>query len=314
MVNRRGILLLPILILILSGCFRQASDPIEPVNESLSDVSGQQVMPTQTQASTDTDGMITDTPANNTDMPMPTSEEQPTDSDATDADTDSPQIQVTASTPVPLATSTLAATNTLQPTVDTGTGGGAVGPVSLATETPEFITPQAGGSGAITTPTPLPTQPIDPTPTEPAQPEAGVDVDDSCLYVVQRGDNLYRIAVNNNTTIDDLVAINPGLNPNLIFEGDEIILPDCDPDETAAEEPEDPADEETTSDDEADSDDEGDTTVVGTPGELVHVVASGETLSTIAQRYDVTIASIIEANQLADPNRLSVGQELVIPQ
>lgn len=45
----------------------------------------------------------------------------------------------------------------------------------------------------------------------------------------------------------------------------------------------------------------------------VHVVQPGETLSVIAQRYGVTVAAIVSSNNLADPDRLSVGQELSIP-
>jgi murein DD-endopeptidase MepM/ murein hydrolase activator NlpD len=45
----------------------------------------------------------------------------------------------------------------------------------------------------------------------------------------------------------------------------------------------------------------------------IHVVASGETLYTIALRYRVTVEAIVAANELADPNRLRIGQELVIP-
>lgn len=44
-----------------------------------------------------------------------------------------------------------------------------------------------------------------------------------------------------------------------------------------------------------------------------HVVASGETLSSIASRYGVTVLAIVEANQLANPDVLAIGDELVIP-
>ncbi len=48
-------------------------------------------------------------------------------------------------------------------------------------------------------------------------------------------------------------------------------------------------------------------------GPTVHVVASGETLGTISQRYDVTVEDIMAANGLDNANFLSVGQELTIP-
>ncbi|HRU42256.1 MAG TPA: LysM peptidoglycan-binding domain-containing protein, partial [Candidatus Diapherotrites archaeon] len=46
---------------------------------------------------------------------------------------------------------------------------------------------------------------------------------------------------------------------------------------------------------------------------LIHVVKPRETLWQIANRYRVSTASIAEVNGLPDPNRLVVGQALVIP-
>lgn len=46
---------------------------------------------------------------------------------------------------------------------------------------------------------------------------------------------------------------------------------------------------------------------------LIHVVSSGETLWQISNRYGVSISEIISINQLLNPNRLVIGQALVIP-
>ena len=46
---------------------------------------------------------------------------------------------------------------------------------------------------------------------------------------------------------------------------------------------------------------------------VVHVVAWGETLWSIATQYSVTPEAIIEANHLTDPNHIYAGQRLVIP-
>jgi membrane-bound lytic murein transglycosylase D len=49
-------------------------------------------------------------------------------------------------------------------------------------------------------------------------------------------------------------------------------------------------------------------------GESVqHRVCRGETLSKIAARYGVTVETIQRANRLSSPNRISIGQSLVIP-
>lgn len=44
-----------------------------------------------------------------------------------------------------------------------------------------------------------------------------------------------------------------------------------------------------------------------------YTVQSGDTLSAIAQRFDTTIEALVEANDIDDPDIITVGQELVIP-
>ncbi|HKY31719.1 MAG TPA: LysM peptidoglycan-binding domain-containing M23 family metallopeptidase [Candidatus Polarisedimenticolia bacterium] len=47
--------------------------------------------------------------------------------------------------------------------------------------------------------------------------------------------------------------------------------------------------------------------------ELTHVVERGQTLSSIARRYGLTVRRIAAANGIADPSRLAAGRRLVIP-
>lgn len=46
---------------------------------------------------------------------------------------------------------------------------------------------------------------------------------------------------------------------------------------------------------------------------IIHVVQSGESLWQIASRYNVDINSIVQLNELPNPNQLVIGQSLVIP-
>jgi len=48
-------------------------------------------------------------------------------------------------------------------------------------------------------------------------------------------------------------------------------------------------------------------------GGTEHVVARGETLSTIAKTYGVTADAVAKANGITNPNTIQVGQKLVIP-
>ena len=54
-------------------------------------------------------------------------------------------------------------------------------------------------------------------------------------------------------------------------------------------------------------------TVLVTPPPFVHVVGRGESIIYIAQLYRVWVEDIVEINRLRNPNRLQVGQELLIP-
>ena len=48
-------------------------------------------------------------------------------------------------------------------------------------------------------------------------------------------------------------------------------------------------------------------------GQTAHVVRSGDSISRIAARYSVTRKSLIDANKLARPEHLRIGQRLVVP-
>ncbi|MBN1642578.1 MAG: LysM peptidoglycan-binding domain-containing M23 family metallopeptidase [Anaerolineae bacterium] len=48
-------------------------------------------------------------------------------------------------------------------------------------------------------------------------------------------------------------------------------------------------------------------------GQIVHVVAAGETLYWIAERYGVTVDALVAANGISDAHWIEVGQRLVIP-
>jgi nucleoid-associated protein YgaU len=50
-----------------------------------------------------------------------------------------------------------------------------------------------------------------------------------------------------------------------------------------------------------------------TIGPIIHVVERGETLTSIAAEYGVTVEALKKANDIEDPNLIFVGQELVIP-
>jgi murein DD-endopeptidase MepM/ murein hydrolase activator NlpD len=46
---------------------------------------------------------------------------------------------------------------------------------------------------------------------------------------------------------------------------------------------------------------------------FTHTIASGESLYTIARRYEVTTQAIVQANSLSSPDKIVVGQKVIIP-
>ena len=56
------------------------------------------------------------------------------------------------------------------------------------------------------------------------------------------------------------------------------------------------------------------TTTTTIPVPLKHVVQSGESLFSIGQLYSVKMEAIIELNNIDDPDKLAVGDEILLPQ
>ena len=98
------------------------------------------------------------------------------------------------------------------------------------------------------------------------------------IYIVQKGDNLYTIARKYNTTVDNIKNAN-NLSSNLLSIGQTLIIPD---------------------------------NTQNVTNEITYVVKKGDSLWSIANKYDTTIDIIKSTNNLSS-NLLSIGQVLIIP-
>ena len=310
--TRRWGTLLFLLLLLIAGCTRDAGvdsfQADEPVGET-------DVLPEETpEADTPSDDLA----------------ETPDDQEALEDPDDEPEIAITVATEtdipilevtdVPTDIPTEVASPTVLPTTVEDDATPAVGFTPGGPSVPEEVQP-------IETTTPVPTatpfnglgtidddmqddeETDDTAITSPDDDgeqvgalDGGGSSEDGCTYTVQSGDNPFRIAVNNNITLAELREANPSLgSSNVIQPGDVLDIPGCGGGNAADA----PTDDTTTTEDSAPS----------TPGDFIeYTVVSGDTLGRIANRYDVTVAEIAEANELTNVDRLSVGQVLLIPQ
>ncbi len=167
-------------------------------------------------------------------------------------------------------------------------GQGLVIPVRLAS--PVTLTPAPEGQVTlVVNPTAVPTL----TPVPQAQPSTQ-------SYIVRPGDTLSAIAVRFNTTTSTLAQLNNIVNRNLIYYGQRLTVPTGAPSLPPLP-----------------------TAIVipsGTVGPTVtppvirtYRVALGDNLFNIALRFNVSLTNLIQYNGILNPNRIYVGQVLVIP-
>lgn len=104
------------------------------------------------------------------------------------------------------------------------------------------------------------------------------------FYFVQRGETLFAIAKRYQTTVHAIVAANRLEDPNAICPGQALIIP------RPGEVPSPP------------------------PGGIVHLVRPGETIFQLADKFGTSVQEILKANQIAHPEFVLAGQQVVIPE
>jgi LysM repeat protein len=154
-------------------------------------------------------------------------------------------------------------------------------PTSTITPTPE--TPTATLPLPTETPTSTETPTITPTPT----------IDGPFFYTIQEGDTIFGIAAQFGVDINRLLEVNQLTFDSVIVPGQQILIPD--PNEelpTATPLP------------------------IGLPPgtEIEYTVQSGDTLTTIAEKFNSTSEAILEANEeIENANDIFVGQVIIVP-
>lgn len=101
-------------------------------------------------------------------------------------------------------------------------------------------------------------------------------------YTIRSGDTLYQLAITYNTTVEAIMAVNPGINPNNLQIGQVICIP------------------------------RGGTPVPPCDG-FYYTVKPGDTLFSIAAAFNIPLSALMAANPGVDPNNLQIGQLICIP-
>jgi len=109
-------------------------------------------------------------------------------------------------------------------------------------------------------------------------PKASQDITSTTSYIVQSGDNLYDIARRYNTTVNAIKDLN-NLSSNLLSVGQVLKIPTVTPSQEE---------------------------------ESTYIVKSGDSLYSIARKFNTTVNELKRVNNLSN-NLLNVGQVLVLP-
>lgn len=104
-------------------------------------------------------------------------------------------------------------------------------------------------------------------------------------YKIQTGDTLYNIAIRYNTTVNELVRINNIKNPNVIYANQTLLIP-------------------TKNNSISNGNDDKNNTI--------YIVRKGDTLYSIAKKYNTTVQTIVSNNNIRNPNLIYPGERLII--
>lgn len=103
-------------------------------------------------------------------------------------------------------------------------------------------------------------------------------------YTVKRGDTLSEIALKYNTTVSNLANLNNIFNPNLIYPGQVITINSSNNIENGQ----------------------------NSCGKITYTIKRGDTLSSIARKYNTSVNKLVMLNNISNPNLIYAGNIIII--
>ncbi|OLS03716.1 gamma-D-glutamyl-L-diamino acid endopeptidase 1 [Tissierella creatinophila DSM 6911] len=101
-------------------------------------------------------------------------------------------------------------------------------------------------------------------------------------YVIKSGDTLYKLAITYETTVEAIIKINPGINPNNLQIGQRICIPGKTPQKCPM-------------------------------GTFAYTIKQGDTIYNLDKKYNTTVEAILMVNPGINPDNLQIGQIICIP-
>lgn len=135
--------------------------------------------------------------------------------------------------------------------------------------------------------------------------------DDTVVYIVKPGDRLADIAARYNTSASAIMHANNLANADVIFPGQRLTIPGGDGSAASSAATSAGTVTATVVATSGDSSDSGE--ALSSATDVYHTVKLGDSLEKIGRAYGVSASALIQANRVANPNLLWVGQRLLIP-
>ena len=116
----------------------------------------------------------------------------------------------------------------------------------------------------------------------PLQSISNISVEKTNFYIVKKGDTLSYIALKFYTTVNKIISLNNISNPNIIYVGQRLQIPN------------------------------NSNSLLNINNNTTYVIKYGDTLTSIANKYNTTITSLVRLNNIQNPDLIYAGERIIV--